>query len=244
LIQSYFLIFSILPFLSGDILWSIILLAIMLSLMLFSMSRGNKFSLLSIFVITGIVSRISYLSIPWPIPLILPVIIYACFNSGRRLIISCWPDKKEFVFPTLFYALTGACCAALGLIVWHHVFKPDLSKFTALIPDFPLTVIIPIGVLFYCLNAVAEEIVFRGILFKELSATGMAFSTVIVFQAISFGFLHWQGIPGGVAGIVLTAVYGLVQGWIRWKSGGLLAPWLSHVFADLVIFTFVLHALR
>jgi hypothetical protein len=39
--------------------------------------------------------------------------------------------------------------------------------------------------------------------------------------------------------VTLTAGYGLVLGVIRLKAGGLLAPWLAHVLADVTIVAMV-----
>ncbi|WP_420075022.1 type II CAAX prenyl endopeptidase Rce1 family protein [Yersinia sp. 2542 StPb PI] len=71
-----------------------------------------------------------------------------------------------------------------------------------MIPHLSLWIIISAGVAFYCINAAVEKWVFRGILFKELSSERVSTEWVILLQAISFGCLHWQGIPGGKAGVL------------------------------------------
>lgn len=47
------------------------------------------------------------------------------------------------------------------------------------------------------------------------------------------------GLCGGVA---LAAVYGLMMGALRLRANGLLAPWLAHLGADLVIAAILLAA--
>jgi len=42
-----------------------------------------------------------------------------------------------------------------------------------------------------------------------------------------------------VAGVGLTFVYGLVLGELCRRAGGLMAPFITHVFTDLVIVTIV-----
>jgi hypothetical protein len=66
--------------------------------------------------------------------------------------------------------------------------------------------------------------------------------TAFVVQAVAFGLIHWRGFPRGLDGVVLATVYGLMLGAIRRRTGGLLAPWLAHVFADVVILALLLAA--
>jgi hypothetical protein len=44
-----------------------------------------------------------------------------------------------------------------------------------------------------------------------------------------------NGVQRGLVGMALAAVYGLMTGHPRQRSGGLLAPWLVHVLADVTI---------
>ena len=62
----------------------------------------------------------------------------------------------------------------------------------------------------------------------------------IAIQALSFGIAHYGGFPRGALGVAMATSYGLMMGIIRHQSGGLLAPFLSHICADLVIFALVL----
>jgi uncharacterized protein len=64
----------------------------------------------------------------------------------------------------------------------------------------------------------------------------------IVLQAAAFGALHREGFPSGASGIVLSGGYGIVLGVLRASSGGLFAPWIAHVLADVMIFVLVLIA--
>ncbi|MBJ9978516.1 CPBP family intramembrane metalloprotease [Pseudomonas sp. S75] len=241
----YLIIFSMLPFGGGK--WQPILLACMavsLGMIVFRL-RGGTGSLLAWFVLVAAISRLDFLFLPWPAPLIVPVAFYIYMNRRHRWgIVTKWcPEAQEWRLGIIGYSVLGACSATLGLFIWYSLASPDLSRFAAMIPHLSWWMIIPAGLAFYCVNAAVEEWAFREILFKELSSTGFSISLVVLLQAISFGCLHWQGIPGGMAGVLLSGVYGVVQGWIRWRSGGLLAPWFSHVGADLVIFSLVLRGL-
>ncbi|CAJ0783769.1 CPBP family intramembrane glutamic endopeptidase [Ralstonia chuxiongensis] len=200
----------------------------------------------AVFVLVAVVARFPYLGLPWPVPLVLPILVYGGMRRWRgasRVVASvdCARDAAT-LSTTLRYALIGSACAAAGLLGWYQLAAPDLTTFARLIPAWPVPAIILAGVAFYCLNAITEELAFRNIVYGQLTVAGLSIAYVIAAQALAFGFLHWHGVPGGVPGIVLSATYGLVQGVIRHKSRGLLASWLSHVVADLIIFAFVLRS--
>lgn len=97
-----------------------------------------------------------------------------------------------------------------------------------------LWIVVPVGLGFSCLNAAAEEAFYRGVIMHALLGT-VGTVPALALQAVSFGLLHTEGIPSGPAGVTLTAGYGLLLGVIRLKAGGLLAPWLAHVLADVTI---------
>jgi len=67
----------------------------------------------------------------------------------------------------------------------------------------------------------------------------------VFLQAIAFSALHLQGgFPRGVVGVGLAFVYGLLLGALRRRAGGLLAPWVAHVFTDLAIAGIMLALVR
>lgn len=58
----------------------------------------------------------------------------------------------------------------------------------------------------------------------------------LLLQAVAFGTIHLQGIPSGPIGMLMATIYGLMRGWVKRRSGGMLAPFAAHMFADVVIF--------
>ena len=91
-------------------------------------------------------------------------------------------------------------------------------------------------------NAAAEEAAFRGIVQGAVGEAIGARAALLV-QAVAFGLLHIQGFPSGLTGVLLAATYGLAIGALRNHTGGLLAPWLAHVAADVVIASVLLFVL-
>jgi membrane protease YdiL (CAAX protease family) len=59
----------------------------------------------------------------------------------------------------------------------------------------------------------------------------------VALQAACFGAAHFvEGFPSGWLGFAMASVYGAMMGMVCRRSGGLLAPWIAHVGADLTIF--------
>jgi hypothetical protein len=98
--------------------------------------------------------------------------------------------------------------------------------------------LLALGGLFFALsNGVVEELIFRGVLWDALRGAFSQVIAAVLVQAALFGLWHWKGFPGGPSGMTLVFVWGLFLGWIRSRSDGMLAPFISHVCADLTIFS-------
>ncbi|CAE8582079.1 unnamed protein product [Polarella glacialis] len=91
-----------------------------------------------------------------------------------------------------------------------------------------------------CIDAVGQEMIWRGLFLHDLLLTG-AFSPGVanVLQAISFGMIHWYGIPSGWSGIALTFVYGWFLGWLVLTLDGMILALLVHWSADYFIYTVI-----
>jgi uncharacterized protein len=128
--------------------------------------------------------------------------------------------------------------SAAALVAWTVQAKPDLQRHLALVPALPLWAYPVAAAGFAAVNAALEEAIFRGVMMEALdSALGEGYLSIGI-QAGSFAALHYlAGFPSGPAGVVMTFVYGAMLGVVRRRSRGLLAPWITHVAADLVIFS-------
>ena len=93
----------------------------------------------------------------------------------------------------------------------------------------PKLLLLTIGVPFFaCLNAFAEEVIYRGVLQEAALKSGFAPSASIVLQGMAFASIHFAaGFPNGWMGYVMTLVYGTTLGVLRQKSRGMLLPYLT-----------------
>jgi membrane protease YdiL (CAAX protease family) len=141
--------------------------------------------------------------------------------------------------------LTGGIVllAGGGLTVWSLVVSdPGQGSTGQLIeagqgaPGWAIALFV---VIFVPVNAVTEEVAYRGIAFESATRFLPVFSALVA-QALAFGTLHVAGFPSGLAGIGLAFGYGIVIGLIRQISGGLRFPVIAHMAADATIAVLVI----
>jgi len=141
--------------------------------------------------------------------------------------------------PILWW-LTGGIVllAGSGLAVWSLVVAdPGQGTTGQLIeagqgtPGWAIALFV---VVFVPVNAVTEEVAYRGIAF-ESATRFLPGIPALVAQALAFGTLHVAGFPSGPAGIGLAFAYGIAIGLIRQISGGLRFPVIAHMAADATI---------
>jgi membrane protease YdiL (CAAX protease family) len=138
-----------------------------------------------------------------------------------------WFRKGELDRITWLWVIATVICstaALLGWAMWTGI--PSLS----MPPVFSLV------------NALVEELVFRGIIQESLQKSLHKPWLVIGFQASAFAALHFAaGFPNGFVGYAMTFTYASMLGYLRLRSGGILAPSIAHVGADLCIGYFLMY---
>lgn len=180
-------------------------------------------------------------SLFWPVFLLIPLLIYSfavlVIPPLRRSI--CWLQSGGADRATILATLAIVAVSSIALVVYDQLFRPDLVNLRARTPGWMLENPITGGTVFALVNALLEEMMFRGILLDALdSQIGM--KGAIATQALAFGLLHKEGYPPGPVGICLATIYGVMLGWLRERSQGLLMPWATHIIADAIIFSFVI----
>lgn len=82
--------------------------------------------------------------------------------------------------------------------------------------------VLPVAVLVTAGNGVAEEMFFRGALWEALPRAAALPVTTIIYTGTAVGSGVWLLVAG-------AAFLGLLTGWLRAATGGLLAPILAHL---------------
>jgi hypothetical protein len=145
--------------------------------------------------------------------------------------------RKQALTTAVIVIISG-----ISLICWFVIVKPDISDIACRIPRTHPVALIPAGLLFSLSNATCEEFVWRGMIFDAVGRIFSSGAVVIFIQALSFGFAHLNGFPGGASGIILASIYGCIMGWVRQNTKGLLAPIAAHASADAVIYSILVCA--
>jgi membrane protease YdiL (CAAX protease family) len=120
-----------------------------------------------------------------------------------------------------FLGLAGGAVLVIAWLTAHPATPIDLASFNAAITIWtPLVAVV----------AVAEEVVLRGVLFdavRDWGGDGWALGATTVLFALIHVPLY------GVGSLPLDLAVGLLLGGLRIVSGGVLAPAIAHVIADL-----------
>lgn len=133
-------------------------------------------------------------------------------------------------------AIFLSAATAAVLVAFDAFLQPDTSELAAKIPVADFGSLAVAGVCFSILNAIMEELVFRGVLYEALAAEWGDATAIIVGAAI-FGLAHIHGYPPGPLGGFLAGGFGVALGMLRWWTGGLGLPVACHIAADATIFT-------
>jgi membrane protease YdiL (CAAX protease family) len=178
---------------------------------------------------------------PWPWYLLLPLLLYAGIAWAvpplRRTAPRLTIGRIGGAPLACAVALSGATAAVL--VGFHLLARPQVTALAANLPIAAFANLALAGVCFSFLNAVLEELVFRGVLWeavvKEWNAT-----VALAVTAALFGLSHFHGYPPGLLGIVLASLYGVALGLLRWWAGGLGLAVACHISADATIFSLLL----
>ena len=179
----------------------------------------------------------------WPLYKVTPLVVYGgVVGASHRLRRSVlWIRPGKLGVDTLLLVLLVVIVSSGALMVWNVMYRPDLSPCRAAIPPMPPWLLPLAGFAFALLNSAVEEAIFRGIFMQASDSAVGAGAISVVIQAALFGWLHYSevGCPKGLVGVAMAFVYGLLLGHLRYRSRGMLAPWLAHIGTDIAVFTIV-----
>jgi len=178
----------------------------------------------------------------WPAHLLVPLLAYGLIVvpvpalwRAARIPVGAWPARA-----TVWLIVVTVVGSAIALIVWHQFLHPDLGDLLVMIPAMP-ALLLPLACLgFAIVNAIIEELIWRGIIWDMLAKATSKAPLAIGLQAVSFGLFHIHGFPRGAIGVAMATVYGVFLGVIRHRTRGLGAVVVTHIFADIVIFVILI----
>ena len=175
----------------------------------------------------------------WPYLLLIPLFCYAAVVLAVPSLRTSlgWLRPGRVTGAIVLFALTIAVMSGIALYAWYRVLTPDLTIHLGHFPDMPVWLFPLAGLGFSLGNAALEELVYRGVIMQTLDSAAGPGLVSLAGQAWLFGALHYrEGFPSGVVGLAMTVIYGIMLGALRRRSEGMVAPWMAHVAADVVIF--------
>ncbi|MEL6827116.1 MAG: CPBP family intramembrane glutamic endopeptidase [Pseudomonadota bacterium] len=181
----------------------------------------------------------------WPLHLAMPlammVVIIVMFDNDL--------DKVRGLFRLNISSLRASDVALsgvtillslAGLMFWLEVTNSDLTDFRLMILFQSTALLLLSAAIFSVINALLEEVVWRGILLRALIKKSNA-TVAVVVSAASFGIAHFHGVPNGILGVILSGFYAVLLSLLALRTGGIFAPIVTHIFADIAVFIAVLH---
>lgn len=182
----------------------------------------------------------------WPLPGLAAVLAawWAARRSPRAPLWRSWLRRGSATPELPWLLVLTVVVTAAALLTWVRLFDGRLPQgYVEAAAGKPLWLLIVVGAGFSLTNAAVEEAIFRGVLQTAMESVSGPVVAIVV-QALAFGVLHVVGVPTGVVGAVMAGSWGLLLGFMRWRTRGLLAPYVAHVAADATIFCMLLPSLR
>ncbi len=147
------------------------------------------------------------------------------WNVGKRI---------ALVVAVMYVIMLG------GVVLFHF----DMTHQPLIRSGLSLIALVFVGIAIAAVNAGAEEFVYRGLVMQSLDKGIGAGWPSLLLQAVAFGTFHFNSSEPGFTGIAGEALFGLLLGWLRRSSRGMLAPYIAHISVDLLIWTVGLGQLK
>jgi membrane protease YdiL (CAAX protease family) len=232
------ILLSIVPFLVHIDTWAMVTSLLLVAIAV--LTRDAQSLHLSLFTAAFIIAPyLQPMLRSWPYSLLVPILFYCVVvltvPQLRRSLLWIRPgnvDRDMVLSVAAVSVISG-----LALLIWYYALKPDVLVQLRNMPRMPVWLFPFAGMAFAVSNAAMEEFAFRGVVMQSLDSAFGPGSVSVLAQGWLFGAMHFlQGFPKGGWGLAMAVVYGIMLGWLRRRSRGMLAPWAAHVCADLVIF--------
>ena len=186
----------------------------------------------------GLATALSF-GLVWPIPQMLGLIVAVTALGRAGLPRPAWSGAGTADRTTLLLAIVTIPLTTVALVGFIASGRTDLETATEGLDAVPVWVLPLAGLGFALVNPTVEEVLFRGVLQEMLVDRSRDAVIAIVGQAVAFGAIHLDGVPGGPLGMAMAGGWGAVLGLVRHRSGSIRLAWIVHVTANITIFTTV-----
>jgi membrane protease YdiL (CAAX protease family) len=170
---------------------------------------------------------------PWPVPALVTVFVTRLAGL-HHLPVTARPSRRTVGLAVVVTVVAGLLITPMAIrITSAHPITIRSER-----PSFATIALIVI--LLSVVNAVAEELLWRGLVDRASSVSRMGIPLTLVVQAVSFGLAHNHGVPSGAVGMCSAAAFGMALTAVR-RLGGIRLATVAHVVVDVVIFSIAAH---
>jgi membrane protease YdiL (CAAX protease family) len=160
-----------------------------------------------------------------------PILAYLALKRPSRgeLLRSVGFGVLGFLLLAAIYGVLGWLTAILGtepVPAMPSTLKNAQSNFGT------LATIVSLGVGMVIAAPIAEEVFYRGFLYRGLAATRLGAIGAIAVTSIVFGLVHAPGF--GWQRVVGTGLIGVLLGVLRWRTDSLAGPIVTHAVMNLL----------
>lgn len=160
----------------------------------------------------------------------IPVMLFMYHRDrSRDKMYGVIPNKKA---PAVKYILVVAMAATLSIAMNNLIIIGNLSSYSA---SYEATAkafySAPVIMQILCLGIlapIAEELVFRGLMYRRMRED-TKFVMAVIYTAVVFGLFH-----GNMVQMIYGTVMGLMLAYVCEKYGSVLAPVVAHITANLI----------
>ena len=173
----------------------------------------------------------------WPVGPAIALLLTALvsWRTGRLARWRAWFRVGRLDGVVCAMVVAVAVVSVVALVIWQSLLDGQLpSTYRQLTESVSPPAAVAGALGFAIVNGAIEDSIFFGVLLTPLLRqfpSGVA----VVMAALAFGLAHSNGVPNGLVGIVLAGTWALMLGYLRTRTGGMLATYLAHVVADATI---------
>lgn len=160
----------------------------------------------------------------------IPVMLFLyCRDRNREKVYGVIPNKKA---PAAKYIMVVIMAGTLSLAMNNLIIIGNLSSYSESYEQTATALYsASMGMQILCLGIlapIAEELVFRGLMYRRMREdTG--FVAAVIYSAAVFGLFH-----GNLVQMIYGTVMGLMLAYVCEKYGSVLAPIIAHITANLI----------
>jgi membrane protease YdiL (CAAX protease family) len=165
--------------------------------------------------------------------------LWACRRSFRGYLALeplRWRDVGRGIgYGLLGYVIMGVVAVLVALLVSKLGVAGSPPALPILEMPFnaqALPILISLWVGMVIAAPIAEEILYRGLLYRGLAASRLGVLGAIVLTSVLFGLVHYPGF--GWPRVVMTGFVGLLLGWVRWRTASTSVSIVAHATTNLV----------